>query len=148
MIQVAGTAVLLMLGLSTHSLPGFGFESGVLLLLGLLLAVSLIVLGIRPPAIRLQPQSIVVNRLGRSVAIDRDHFLDYSFRRAPRVVGGESTSSNRSLVISYRRDSGEVGVVPAFWSYRWLGLLSAHEQESAKKDLDHWWSEAFAAPIS
>ena len=147
-VQVVGTVLLLTLGLATHSVKGFGFESTALLLFGALMVLSLIVIAIRPPSIRLQQQAIVIERLGRSVVIDREHFLSFTFRRASRVVGGESTSSNRSLFISSRRDDGSVDVIPAFWSYRWLGLLSASEQAVAEESLNHWQSEMSATPAS
>jgi hypothetical protein len=141
-------ALLLALGIATQNVPGFRFESGLLLLLALLMVATLIVFAFRPPTTRLQPQSLIVRRLGSSLEIDRDHFLGYSIRRALRVAGGEFASSNRSLFVSYKGDDGSENIVPACWSYRWLGLRSAKEQAVAEKDLDHWRSEVSASRAS
>ena len=147
-IQIAGTLFLLALGLAFHFVPGLGFESGSLLLFAFVMVVGFVVLAIRPPATRLRHQALVVRKPFTSVVIDRGHYLGYAFQRASRVIGGDSASSNRSLVISYRSDDGSVHVIPAFWSYRWLGLLSIKEQTATAKMLDDWQSQDRTPPAS
>ena len=78
---------------------GLGFESGSAGVGDVWMLALRIVVAIRPPAIRHRPE-VVICRYSGSAVIDRKHCLGYTFRKAERVIGDESSSSNRGFFIS------------------------------------------------
>jgi hypothetical protein len=115
MLNVAGAVGFFAFWIAFRDVKGMGFESGSALVGEVWMLGLLGVVAIRPPVLHLQPDDIVIRRFSGSTRVDRKHYLGYSFRRADRIIGGESNSSSRGLFISYRLDTGSVAVVPAFW---------------------------------
>jgi hypothetical protein len=148
MLNVAAALGFFAFWIACRDVKGMGFESGSALVAAIALVMFLIVVAIRPPEIRLRNDNIFVRRFWGATEVDRKHYLGYTFRRAERVIGGDSNSSGRHLFISHRLDSGSIAVTPAFWCDQLCGLLSVQEQASFRAALDLWHSEQSAVPAS
>jgi hypothetical protein len=148
MLNVVGAVGFFAFWIVFRNVKGMGFESGSALVGEVWMLGLLIVVAIRPPVIHLRHDDIVIRSFGGSTEVDRKHYLGYTFRKAERIIGGESNSSTRGLFISYRLDNGSIAVVSAFWCHPLCGLLSAKEQTAFGTKLDHWHSEVSTAPVS
>jgi hypothetical protein len=93
LVEMAG---LFALWFAFRGIEGLKFESEACLLAAIVLLAIMTVIAIRPPAMVLLPDTIVIRRFQGSTEVDRSYCIGYMLRRAEGVIGGASSSSNRS----------------------------------------------------
>jgi hypothetical protein len=95
------------------------------------------VICLRPPTIRVYDDDLVIAQLGKSRTVTRKDFCSVRLQQSQRMVGGDSNSSYKHVLISYY-DSGSLITVPAVWCDRSMGLLTQPEWQRFNEVLTTW----------
>jgi hypothetical protein len=113
------------------------FSARLFVPIGLAYWLILLVVILRPPRLLLRSGGLSSRRLLGSLDVARDDVVDYQLRPVRRVIGGESNSASRHLFLDIRT-ADSITRVPAFWCYRFLGILYSTELAEIDRIMKLW----------
>jgi len=109
--------------------------------IGIAVLLVTVVVAARPPLLRVRPDGIWIRKFIGSLDVPRSEVVGYQLRHATRVIGGETNSENRQLFLDVRVN-GSIERIPAFWCYRFVGLLFSQECKRVDEILRRWMAES------
>jgi hypothetical protein len=137
LLNSAGAVIFLGVIVATLVTGATDFPAVAACVIGVVYLLWFTVICLRPPSVRVYEGDLIIAQLGKSRTVTRKDFCSVGLRQSQRIVGGDSNSSYKHVLISYY-DSGSLITVPAIWCDRSMGLLTQPEWQRFDKVLTAW----------